>query len=151
MLPLGLEAFSTAFLQALLAGKYILEYFYLKMILRAFGPLASRLRQRKYQLLRRFRVPEGALPGSLGLTYVRCGRSTCHCASDRGHAAWSLTYMVQGKKRMQHIPKKRVEEVRRRVQVGREFQDAVREILTANVQLFVLAQKQRKKTQRKRR
>ena len=38
-----------------------------------------------------------------------------------------------------------VEDVRRRVKAGREFQDAVREVLAANAQLLVLARKQRRK------
>jgi hypothetical protein len=115
------------------------------MIHRGLGPLASRLRQRKFQLLRRFSIPEDALPGSLSLTHLRCGKPTCHCADDRGHPVWSLTFMVQGKKRVQHIPKEWVEEVRRRVQAGREFQDAVREVLAANAQLLVLERKRLKK------
>ena len=53
--------------------------------------------------------------------------------------------MVQGKKHVQHIPKDWVEDVRRRVEAGREFQDAVREVLAANAQLLVLARQQRRK------
>jgi hypothetical protein len=115
------------------------------MIHRGNGPLASRLRQRKFQLLRRFSIPADALPGSLSLSHLRCGKPTCHCAEDRGHPVWSLTFMVQGKKKVQHIPKDWVEEVRRRVQSGREFQDAVREVLAANAQLLVLERKKPKK------
>jgi len=121
----------------------------MKMAHQARGPLASRLRQRKFQLLRRFHIPEEALPGSLSLTHLRCGKPTCHCADDRGHPVWSLTFMVQGKKQVQHIPKEWVEEVRRRVQAGREFQDAVREVLTANAQLLVLARQQRQNAKKK--
>jgi hypothetical protein len=119
------------------------------MIQQPRGPLASRLRQRKFQLVRRFQIPEEALPGSLSLTHLRCGKPTCHCAEDRGHPVWSLTFMVQGKKHVQHIPKPWVEQVRRRVQAGREFQDAVREVLTANAQLLVLARKQQKQQKKK--
>jgi uncharacterized protein DUF6788 len=115
------------------------------------GPIASRLRQRKFQLLRRFAIPADALPGSLSLTHLRCGKPTCHCADDRGHPVWSLTFMVQGKKRVQHIPKDWVEEIRRRVRAGREFQDAVREVLAANAQLLVLEHQQRKKLKKKKR
>jgi hypothetical protein len=115
----------------------------------AQGLRASRLRQRKFQLVHRFHIPEDALPGSLSLTHLRCGKPTCHCAEDRGHPVWSLTFMVQGKKQVQHIPKEWVEEVQRRVEAGREFQDAVREVLAANAQLFVLARKQEKKRKKK--
>lgn len=51
--------------------------------------------------------------------------------------------MVDGKKRVQHIPKHLVEEVHQRVEAGRKYQDAVREVLAANAQLLVLARKQR--------
>ncbi|MGO9272082.1 MAG: hypothetical protein ACLQOO_17765 [Terriglobia bacterium] len=53
--------------------------------------------------------------------------------------------MVRGKKHVQHIPKDWVEDVHRRVQGGREFQEAVREVLAANAQLLVLARQQRRK------
>ena len=129
----------------------VLLYVYVKMTHQARGSLASRLRQRKFQLVRRFHIPEDALPGSLSLTHLRCGKPTCHCADDHGHPAWSLTFMVQGKKHVQHIPKEWVEEVRRRVAAGREFQGAVREVLTANAQLLVLARQQHQKLKKKKR
>jgi len=113
------------------------------------GRLASRLRQRKFHLLRRFQIPPDALPGSLSLTHLRCGKPTCHCAQDRGHPVWSLTFMLLGEKQVQHIPKEWVEQVRRRVSAGREFQDAVREVLAANAQLLVLARQQEKKRKNK--
>jgi hypothetical protein len=109
------------------------------------GPRASRLRQRKFELLRRFHLPEDLLPGSLSLSHLRCGKPTCHCADGSGHPVWSLTFMVRGKKHVQHIPKDWVEDVRRRVEAGREFQDAVREVLATNAQLLVLARQQRRK------
>jgi hypothetical protein len=110
------------------------------------GPQASRLRQRKFQLVRRFQLPDDLLPGSLSLSHLRCGKPTCHCVKDKqGHPFWSLTFMVNGKKHVQHIPKDWVEDVRRHVQAGREFQDAVREVLAANAQLLVLARQQRRK------
>jgi hypothetical protein len=109
------------------------------------GPQASRLRQRKFELVRRFQLPDDLLPGSLSLSHLRCGKPTCPCADGPGHPVWSLTFMVQGKKHVQHIPKQWVEDVRRRVQAGRAFQDAVREVLAANAQLLVLARQQRRK------
>src|SRR5271157_3066641 len=108
------------------------------------GPQASRLRQRKFELVRRFQLPDDLLPGSLCLSHLRCGKPTCHCADGPGHPVWSLTFMVKGKKRVQHIPKDWVEDVRRRVKEGREFQDAVRAVLAANAQLLVLEHQQRK-------
>ena len=111
------------------------------------GPQAARLRQRKFELLRRFSIPDNLLPGTLTQTHSRCGRSACHCADpkDSGHVAWSLTFMSSGKHRVERIPKEWAESVAAQVQAGREFQDAVREVLTANAELLVLARKQRPK------
>jgi hypothetical protein len=88
-------------------------------------------------------------PPRLPLSHLRCGKPTCHCADDRGHPVWSLTFMVRGGERVQHIPKEWVEEVRHRVKEGREFQDAVREVLAANAQLLVLERQHRKKHKKK--
>jgi len=111
------------------------------------GPQAARLRQRKFSLLRRFPIPDNLLPGALTQTHSRCGKPTCHCADpkDPGHIAWSLTFMSNGKHRVERIPKAWAETVAQRVRAGREFQDAVREVLTANAELLVLARKQKLK------
>jgi hypothetical protein len=107
------------------------------------GTLAARLRQRKFALLRQFPIPGDLLPGSLVLNYTRCGKPSCRCAKGKGHAAWSLVFMRNGKRQAQRIPKEWVTEVQKQVQAGRKFQDAVREVLTSNAQLLVLARKQR--------
>jgi hypothetical protein len=113
------------------------------------GPEAARLRQRKFHVLRRFSLPEDLLPGALTESHTRCGKSGCHCAdpNDAGHSAWTLTFMSDGKRRVERIPKEWVEVVAQRVRAGREFQDAVREMLTANAELLVLARKQKLKPQ----
>jgi Family of unknown function (DUF6788) len=109
------------------------------------GPQASRLRQRKFELLRRFPLPQELLPGCLTQSFTRCGKPSCHCARGEGHPAWTLTFMVKGKRQVERIPQEWVEDVRSRVQAGREFQAAVREVLAANAQLLVLARQQRRK------
>lgn len=106
------------------------------------GPEAARLRQRKFALLRQFPLPQDLLPGSLSVSHTRCGKPTCHCAKGEGHPAWSLTFMADGKRRVERIPKDWVDDVRRRVTAGRAFQDALREVLTANAELLVLRRKQ---------
>jgi hypothetical protein len=114
----------------------------------ARGAVASRLRQRKHALLRRYPVPEHALPGSLALTHRRCGKPTCHCASGKGHPMWSLTFMVEGKKRVERIPAEWVEEIRPLVLEGRAYKDAVSEIFAINAQLLALWRKQNQKKKR---
>ncbi len=106
------------------------------------GPQAARLRQRKFQLCATFHLPQDLLPGSLSLTHRRCGKLSCHCANDQGHPIWFLTFMAHGKRRVERIPQAWVEEVRQRVEAGRAFQDALREVLTANAELLVLWRKQ---------
>lgn len=120
-------------------------YTYHKLIPDPKGPQASHWRQRKFRRLARFPFPDDLLPGSLSLSHLRCGKPTCHCAQGQGHPVWQLTYMLEGRKRVQHIPREWVDEVRRRVRAGREFQQALRDVLAANAELLVLAKQQRRK------
>lgn len=105
---------------------------------RPTGAEAARLRHRKFALARRFGIPEDLLPGSLSETHRRCGKPTCRCAGGEGHPVWTLTFMVDGQKRVERIPAEWVEEVRQLVDAGREFKQAVNEVLAANAQLWVL-------------
>src|SRR5712691_11487503 len=118
----------------------------------AKGNSAARLRQRKHALLGQFGIPANALPGSLARTYRRCGKPTCHCADGEGHPLWSLTFMVDGKKRVERIPDEWVEQIRPLVEQGREFKDAVAEVFAANAQLLALWRQQQttKKKSKKR-
>ena len=62
---------------------------------------------------------------------------------------WSLTFMLDGKKMVEWIPKEWVEELRPLVDEGREYKNAVAEVFAVNAQLFRLwrkQQSQRKKT-----
>src|SRR5208283_3890193 len=108
------------------------------------GPQAARLRQRKFQLLRRFPLPPDLLPGSLSLTHRRCGQPTCHCATDKkGHPVWSLPFMDGGKKHVERIPNEWVAEVQRWVNAGREFKAAVAEVFAANARLLALGRREK--------
>ena len=86
--------------------------------------------------VRRFQILGHLLAGSLSESHYRCGKETCHCASDEGHSGWTLTFMVHGQKRVDRIPQDRVDEVRQRVDAGRKFQDAVPQVLAANAHGF---------------
>jgi hypothetical protein len=108
------------------------------MEIRPKGPEAAKLRQRKHELVRKFHLPEGLLPGSLALTHRRCGKSNCHCASGKGHPVWLLTFSFRGKKRVERIPDEWVEEVKEMVDGGRELKDAMVEVLAANAELLAL-------------
>lgn len=60
------------------------------------------------------------------------------------HSSWALTYMVQAKKHTLHVSQELVDEIHLRVQAGREFQDAVPEILAANAELLKLSRQQKR-------
>jgi len=112
------------------------------------GPQAARWRKRKFDLAQQFAIPDDLLGGSLSLTTTRCGKPSCHCAEGEGHPAWTLTFMSGGKRRTERIPKEWAEDIQRGIEAGRAFHEAVREIMTANAELLVLAKKQRRKRQR---
>jgi hypothetical protein len=76
------------------------------------------------------------------LSQRRCGKPTCHCADGEGHPMWSLTFMRQGKKRVERIPDAWVDDVRRQVEAGRAFKEAVAEVFAANAQLLALWRRQ---------
>lgn len=106
------------------------------------GDDASRLRRRKFELAQRFAIPDDLLPGSLSQTHTRCGRTGCHCAKGDGHPVWQLTFMADGKRRVEKIPAEWVDDVRRRVDAGREFKEAFAEVCAANAQLLALWRQQ---------
>ena len=112
------------------------------------GLQAARWRKRKFDLARRFAIPDDLLAGSLTRSLTRCGKPSCHCATGEGHAAWTLTFMSGGQRRTERIPQAWVEEIQRRIENGRAFHEAVRDIMTANAELLVLAKQQRRKHHR---
>lgn len=115
--------------------------------------IIRKLRARKRKLLTLLNLPPEALPGSLAQSRYRCGTPSCHCARDEGHPRWSLTFMAEGKKRTQNIPKARVEFVRERVNEGKAFKQGVAELMAINAQLFHLLDRRdrdnRQQSQRK--
>src|SRR3974377_2603788 len=108
-------------------------------------PKASRLRQRTFAVIDRVRALQAQLSGPPPRSDTRCEKPRSRCAQGKGHPAWSLTYMVKGRRQVERIPAEWAKEVERRVAAGRELQDAVKEVLTANVQLLVLAKQQEQK------
>ena len=108
------------------------------------GPEASLLRQRKYKVMRQFQLPDDLLPGCLTHSRRRCGRPTCHGATqgDPGHPIWFLTFMSGGKRRVERIPVAWVESVGKQIEAGRALQDAIKDMLAANAELLVLWRKQ---------
>jgi hypothetical protein len=117
----------------------------MQMIVEPKGPEAARVRQAKFDALRRFSSPPDLVGGSLCLTHRRCGKPNCHCAEEQGHPIWFLTFMAEGKRHVEQIPPEWVDEIRPLVEAGREFKDAVATVLSANARLLALARKQQSK------
>jgi len=119
--------------------------------LAAKGPDASRLRQRKYALVRAHSIPEDLAGGSLAQTHRRCGKSNCHCANGRGHAMWSVTFSHRGKRRVERVPKAWLAELEQAVVRTQAYLDAIKEVMAINVELLAQARTQELARQRKRR
>ena len=99
---------------------------------------ATALRKRKYQLVRRFGLPEDALGGHWAMTYRRCNKPTCHCVDGLGHPIWTLSYSFEGKKQVEVLPEALAMELRPLVEQGREIREATMELLAINLQLLHL-------------
>ena len=114
----------------------------------ARGPQATRLRRRARRLLARFHLPQDALPGSLAVSHRRCGKPSCHCAMGDGHPFATLTFMLDGKKRVETIPADWLDFVRPRLEAGQKFKKTAAELLAINAELLVLARQQRRQRSR---
>jgi len=111
------------------------------------GPLLARIRKlraRRKELLARLQLPREGLPGSLSQSRRRCGSAGCHCQEEGGHLSWGLTYMVERKKRVEHIPNELVDEVRGRLEEGNAYKSGVAELMAINAQLLNLERRARK-------
>ena len=121
-------------------GVYLL-YTYMQMKTSP-ASLVRALQGRRQKLLPTLVLPPEGLPGSLALSHRRCGSPACHCHQGQGHPSWTLTFMVEGKKRVEHVPHEAVEEVRRRVGEGNAFKSGVAELMAINAQLMVLKRRE---------
>ena len=110
-----------------------------------------KLRARRKLLLSRLRFPTAGLPGSLGQSRGRCGSAGCHCHKQGGHLSWTLTFMVEHQKRVEHIPNELVKAVRRRVGQGNAYKSGVAELMAINAQLLILERRARKQASLRRR
>lgn len=88
---------------------------------------------------------EEAIAGSLAGTYRHRGKPSCHRARGRGHSQRLLTVMVDGAKRVEHIPAEWVEEILRRLDGDRQPKRALAELLTTSAELVVLSREQQKR------
>jgi hypothetical protein len=106
--------------------------------------LIPKLEARRKHLLADLRLPSEGLPGSLAQSRRRCGSAGCHCHQGEGHLSWALTFMVDGKKRVEHVPDELVGDVRRRVKEGNAYKSGVAELMAINAQILILERRARK-------
>lgn len=109
--------------------------------------LIRTLEARRKKLLAGLRLRSQGLPGSLAQSRRRCGSAGCHCQNGEGHLSWTLTFMIDRKKRVEHIPSELVEAVRRRVEEGNAYKSGVAELMAINAQLLLLERRARKQEQ----
>ncbi len=112
------------------------------------SPEASRLRKRKYQIIRRYGFAEAPLPGALTLTHRRCGKPTSHFATDEGHPMWVLSFSLAGKKRTEVIAEDLANELGPLVERGREHREALAELMRLSAELlrlWLVEQREKKK------
>lgn len=110
---------------------------------------ASKLRKRKYDIVRRYGFSESLLPGSLTKTHRRCGKPTCHCATGDGHPQWVLSFSIEGNKHTHVVSDELATALAPLVERGREQREALAELMRLNAQLLRLwLGEQRKKKKR---
>ena len=114
-------------------------------ILASKGPEATRLRARKFSLVRKHRIPEDLFGGALCRSVRRCGKASCHCAAGDGHPMWSLTLSIAGKKRVETIPDESIVELEGMMARGRTYLDAVAEVRAINAELLRLWKRERRR------
>jgi hypothetical protein len=109
--------------------------------------LLGRLRAlevRRKEILASLRLPTEGLPGSLAPSRRRCGSPGCHCHQGEPHLSWTLTFMADGQKRVEHVPNELLDIVRARVEEGNAYKGEVAELMTTNAQLLLLGRRARK-------
>ena len=90
------------------------------------------LNERREHIARELAALGDVQSGSLAERYRRCGKPTCHCATDGGPGhgpSWSLTRRVDGKTVTRIIAPSEVPEVQARVAERRRLRRLVRELI----------------------
>lgn len=96
------------------------------------------LEKRRAELLAELASVGDFRPGSLVGRYRRCGKPTCHCATDTagGHGpSWSLTRQVAGKTVTRIIPAGAVEQTQQQLDEYRRFRHLTRELVEVSERL----------------
>ena len=108
----------------------------------AKGKTASRLRQQKHKIVRKYGFPENLLPGSMTQTHRRCGKKGCHCTQDDGHPMWVLSLSIDGRKQTLTLTEAMAMRLEPLVKIGRETREALQTLMAINTQLLRLWREQ---------
>ena len=103
--------------------------------------------QLRGRLIRRLGALREMLPGSLVERQRPCGKPNCQCADGRHlHPQYQLSVLSEGKLKTYHVRAEEVEEVRRRVDLHRRFQQAAAMVTSLNLRRWLRERKSRKKS-----
>jgi hypothetical protein len=90
------------------------------------------------------------LPGSFVERQRACGKPPCRCADGQHlHTQYQLSVLSEGKLKTYNVPAGEVEEVRRRVELHRRFQQVAATIAHLNLRRWLRAKKRTKKERSK--
>jgi len=96
----------------------------------------SHLERRRQAKLKQLASCGPFLAASLCEVNRRCGQPNCRCARGHPHRAHVLTYKVKGKTQTVHVPKDRVEEVRRWTMEYKRVKQLMQEISRLSLTLL---------------
>lgn len=108
------------------------------MMVGTLRAVIRRLEARRTELLAGLRLPTEGFSGSLAQSRRRCGSEGCHCHQGPGHLSWTLTFMVDGRKRVEHVANDLLDVVRRRVEEGNAYKSGVAKLMAINAQRLIL-------------
>lgn len=105
---------------------------------------ASQLRQQRFQIARRFGIPQSLIGGGLSKSRRRCGKPTCRCASGAGHPQWALSLSCDGARHVEKLPVDWVEDLEQSVLETQEYLNAIKQVMAINMKLLAKAKRQRR-------
>src|SRR5580692_1601834 len=100
--------------------------------------------QLRGRLVRTLGVLREMLPGSFVERQRACGKSQCRCADGQHlHTQYQLSVLSEGKLQTYNVPAGEAQEVRRRVELHRRFQQVDAKIALLNLRRWLRARKLR--------
>jgi len=105
----------------------------------------DKLLKKRGELTRKLLRFREMLPGSFLERRITCGKQNCICKKEgKKHIAFQITYRMQKKNVTKMIPRHKAEEIRKRVQLQKNFNQIVKQIQEINIKLLMLELKERK-------